>query len=135
VQVTCSKIDDPLSRRSKLEISVKDNGVGISKEDQKKLFKLFGTISTGSSEAHNTSGIGLGLFISKLIVDQFNGTIDVVSDVGEGADFYFVLALEEESKFSFQQRRETINNMTQMFKPKLSKNKSRDKKPSQFRPA
>lgn len=46
-----------------IEVQVKDTGIGIKDEDQKKLFKLFGFID--STKELNTSGIGLGLHISK----------------------------------------------------------------------
>jgi signal transduction histidine kinase len=45
-----------------LEITVEDTGIGIAKDDQKKLFKLFGFLS--DSKKLNTKGIGLGLVIS-----------------------------------------------------------------------
>jgi len=56
-----------------LEVEVRDSGVGIKEEDQKKLFKLFGYLDT--TKELNTKGIGLGLYISKLIVQQFGGEI------------------------------------------------------------
>lgn len=46
-----------------LEITVTDSGIGISKEDQTKLFKLFGFLD--SSKGINSKGIGLGLHISQ----------------------------------------------------------------------
>ena len=49
-----------------IQVSVVDTGVGITKEDQKKLFKLFGYLD--STKELNTKGIGLGLHISKQIV-------------------------------------------------------------------
>ena len=49
-----------------IQVSVVDTGVGITKEDQKKLFKLFGYLD--STKELNTKGIGLGLYISKQIV-------------------------------------------------------------------
>eukprot|EP00356_Strombidium_inclinatum_P000800 CAMPEP_0170512218 /NCGR_PEP_ID=MMETSP0208-20121228/66729_1 /TAXON_ID=197538 /ORGANISM="Strombidium inclinatum, Strain S3" /LENGTH=184 /DNA_ID=CAMNT_0010795827 /DNA_START=569 /DNA_END=1123 /DNA_ORIENTATION=+ len=93
VSITCEKNYDPLQKRNRLEISVKDNGIGISREDQGKLFKLFGTVANET----NTSGIGLGLFISKQIVNQYGGIIDVVSNKGEGSQFYFITTLELEN--------------------------------------
>ena len=58
------KDDDPY-----LEIQVKDNGMGIKRKDKAKLFKLFGFVQ--STEDVNTRGIGLGLVISKKIVECF----------------------------------------------------------------
>jgi len=61
-----------------LTISVKDTGIGIKSEDQDKLFLLFGSIKSEEKNL-NTKGIGLGLVISKLIVEKFNGYIDFIS--------------------------------------------------------
>ena len=64
-----------LDNTSELEISVKDTGIGITSEDQAKLFMLFGKLTTTASL--NTNGIGLGLSICKRIVESFNGRIHV----------------------------------------------------------
>ena len=61
-----------------VRISVTDNGLGIKKQDQDKLFKLFGSIKDKKNKI-NTKGIGLGLVISRLIVSKFNGYMDFVS--------------------------------------------------------
>ena len=55
-----------------LEVSVEDNGLGIKEQDQGRIFQMFGTIK---SEKVNTGGIGLGLVISKMIVEKFEGSI------------------------------------------------------------
>jgi K+-sensing histidine kinase KdpD len=60
----------------KLLISVSDNGKGIKKKHKKQLFKLYGSIK---SETENSKGIGLGLVISKMIVEKFDGVINFVS--------------------------------------------------------
>lgn len=49
------------------KLYVRDSGIGIKKEDQSKLFKMFGSIKD-SKRKFNTQGIGLGLVISKMIV-------------------------------------------------------------------
>lgn len=54
---------------------VVDSGIGISKNDLGKLFKFFGTLS--KSKDINRGGMGLGLTISKMIVSQLGGEIDV----------------------------------------------------------
>lgn len=68
-----------------IKVSIKDNGPGISKKDQKKLFKLFGKLK--STDQMNTNGIGLGLCISKSICEVFDGTISVKSKLNMGSIF------------------------------------------------
>ena len=75
-----------------LQISVEDTGVGISPQDIKKLFKLFGFLT--STKQINTKGIGLGLYISKMILEQFDGAINLKSRLGVGTKFTFVIATE-----------------------------------------
>jgi signal transduction histidine kinase len=60
-----------ITQDNHLQISVTDTGIGIKREDQQKLFKLFGFLS--SSQQLNTSGIGLGLVISQNIIKQYGG--------------------------------------------------------------
>ena len=76
-----------------IEVQVKDTGVGISEEDQKKLFKLFGFLE--ATREINTSGIGLGLHISKQIVQQYGGDIICQSEKNKGTNFAFVMALDK----------------------------------------
>jgi len=76
-----------------LQVEVIDTGVGISKKDQEKLFKLFGFVETTSSM--NTHGIGLGLVISQNIVNVFDGQINVHSVPEEGSTFSFQFLLED----------------------------------------
>ena len=65
--------------------TVRDTGVGIKREDLTKLFKFFGKIS--STKDINKSGMGLGLTISKMIIEQFGGEIDVETREGLGSKF------------------------------------------------
>ena len=59
----------------KLVFEVRDSGVGISRDDQAKLFKLFGTLQ--NTRQMNNHGVGLGLHICKQLVEQFDGSICV----------------------------------------------------------
>ena len=52
-------------------IEVEDDGAGIKQEDQGKLFQLFGSMKDKEKKV-NTEGIGLGLVISKLIIEKFS---------------------------------------------------------------
>ncbi len=72
-----------------IEVCVADNGIGISKENQKKLFKIDEQFkSYGTS---NEQGSGLGLILCKEFVEKNGGTIWVESKYGEGSKFKFTL--------------------------------------------
>ena len=72
---------------------VKDTGIGMSKDFQKKMFNQF----TRERNHNNisTGGTGLGLFITKYVVELMGGTISVNSEVGKGSEFIVELALQE----------------------------------------
>ena len=91
---------DQILESDKLRISVTDNGLGIKKKNQGKMFQMFGTFKD-SKRGINTKGIGLGLVICKLIVGNFNGQINFYSKYKKGTTFYFTfdvqpLSAEEE---------------------------------------
>lgn len=77
-----------------IKIEVIDNGAGIRTEDQTKLFKLFGYLD--STKEMNSQGIGLGLYITKMIVEQFEGEVGVKSEVGKGAAFKMTFKLSKD---------------------------------------
>ncbi len=72
-----------------VQISVGDNGIGISKENQKQLFTRFDRIQR--KEAKNIAGTGLGLYIAKKIVDLHQGKLEVKSEVNKGTTFNIIL--------------------------------------------
>lgn len=75
-----------------VKVSIKDNGVGIPKEEQKRLFSKF---FRGSNVMRmQTEGTGLGLFIMKNIVEQHNGKIKIKSEEGKGTDVLIELPIE-----------------------------------------
>lgn len=72
-------------------ISVSDNGIGIAEEDKDKLFKEFSQVDGSLSRRHE--GTGLGLALSKRLVEMHNGRIWVESRLGEGSKFTFVIPI------------------------------------------
>jgi len=71
---------------NKVRFEVQDNGLGISEEDQAKLFDMFTRFHTGEA-----SGLGLGLSIFLRIVNRLNGQVGVESSPGKGSIFWFTL--------------------------------------------
>jgi signal transduction histidine kinase len=71
---------------------VRDSGIGISEEQQKKLFETFRQADAGMTRKYG--GTGLGLALSKRIVEQMGGTVGLESTPGEGSVFKFEIPLE-----------------------------------------
>lgn len=78
---------------SKVSFSIKDNGVGISKEDQKKVFRSFEQAKGEESNTLKAQGTGLGLSISQRLVQLMGSKIELESELGEGSEFSFTLSL------------------------------------------
>jgi signal transduction histidine kinase len=69
-------------------VAVKDNGIGISREEQPRLFKPYSRIA---ADRQRQPGLGLGLALSKQVVELHGGRIWVESDSGSGSTFSFYL--------------------------------------------
>jgi PAS domain S-box-containing protein len=76
-----------------LQIEVSDSGIGISEEQQSRLFSSFEQADSGTSRKFG--GTGLGLAISKRIVEMMGGGIRIESELGKGASFIFTVQLRE----------------------------------------
>ncbi|KIW24062.1 uncharacterized protein PV07_09799 [Cladophialophora immunda] len=74
-----------------LSFDVVDTGRGFNEDDFKRLFKQFGQIGGGSS---HEAGSGLGLFLSKQLVEMHGGELSVTSKAGEGSTFSFYIKVE-----------------------------------------
>ncbi|PXY39814.1 sensor histidine kinase [Flavobacterium cheongpyeongense] len=74
---------------NQFSISIEDNGIGISKSKQALLFEKFYRVEQGN--LHNTKGLGLGLYYVNQIIKAHQGTVNVISDLGKGAQFIILL--------------------------------------------
>jgi len=80
----------------KVCFSVSDNGIGIRKDDLKKIFEKFYRVHTGN--VHNVKGFGLGLAYVKRVVDMHSGQIHVDSEYGDGTKFTIKIPFVKESE-------------------------------------
>lgn len=78
---------------ARIHITVKDNGIGMSPEFLKKIYDSYSRAD--SARVQKVEGTGLGMTITKYIVDAMEGTIDVQSELGKGTVFYLTFDFEK----------------------------------------
>lgn len=83
-------------RENGMVVSFKDNGIGISKGEQVYVFDKFSRIA--NQNVHNQKGFGLGLSYVKMIVEQHNGFVELVSDLQKGCRFDLFLPIAVNQK-------------------------------------
>ncbi|MEQ8423225.1 MAG: HAMP domain-containing sensor histidine kinase, partial [Cyclobacteriaceae bacterium] len=81
------------TRKSTFNFEIEDNGIGISNENQRKIFDRFYRVPTGN--LHDVKGFGLGLNYVKLIVEAHKGKIEVESSSANGTTFKISIPLHE----------------------------------------
>ncbi len=80
----------------KIQMHIKDSGIGMSKAEQSKLFTIFQQAEAGTTRKYG--GSGLGLAISKRILELMGGQICVDSEIGKGSSFFFTVRLGIQNK-------------------------------------
>jgi two-component system, OmpR family, phosphate regulon sensor histidine kinase PhoR len=86
------RISTQNKNHSSIEVRIADNGVGISKENQKKIFDKFYRAPTGN--VHNVKGFGIGLSYVSLVTRMHKGSIRVESETGQGSTFILTFPLQ-----------------------------------------
>lgn len=86
IVISVNRISE-LSDKVKLEFSIKDTGIGISDENKQKIFEAFA--QADGSITRKYGGTGLGLTISKRIIEMMNGDVEIKSELGKGSEFIF----------------------------------------------
>ncbi|MFK7809364.1 MAG: ATP-binding protein [Saprospiraceae bacterium] len=81
VKVTCDQVDNAFL------FTVADNGIGVDEEEQEEIFEMFARLSSNP----NVLGSGIGLALSKMIVERHGGKIWVESELGKGCQFKFTI--------------------------------------------
>jgi len=88
------RVTDNESKNVTLLFEISDNGIGISKEQQANLFKIFEQVDGSDTRTHG--GVGIGLALAKRIVVMMGGSIRVESELNKGAKFSFTCTLKKE---------------------------------------
>ena len=86
VELACKQVEDTV------QVSVRDDGMGIRLQDRDKLFERFYRVESAHTE--NISGFGIGLYLSAEIIKRHGGEIWVESEKGVGSTFYFSLPVQ-----------------------------------------
>ena len=82
---------DIIESENLLQFFVKDTGIGLSPEQQQNIFARFTKVEDSKQKIYR--GAGLGLTISKYLIEMMNGKIWVESELGKGATFYFTIPI------------------------------------------
>lgn len=94
IELTLNEEPSPLDEEHvRVHIRVKDTGIGMSEEFKKVVFESFSR--EDSKRVYKTEGTGLGMAITKYIVDAMHGEIEVESEQGKGTEFHVILDLEK----------------------------------------
>lgn len=82
-------VDDKIEEKIRLTITVEDSGIGMTKEDLEMIFTKFQRFEI--NENINIQGTGLGMAITKGLVELLNGTIEITSEYGKGSKFIVII--------------------------------------------
>ena len=97
IQLTLSQENSPKGEDYvRIHIKVKDNGVGMSPEFLKRIYEAYSRAD--EKRTHKTQGTGLGMAITKYIVDAMKGSMDIQSELDKGTEVHLILDFEKVSE-------------------------------------
>jgi signal transduction histidine kinase len=94
ITASCRRLPDGRT----LEIILADDGIGIAKEDQQKIFERFYRVDSSRTKGTGAGGTGLGLSIAKWIAEQHGIVISMDSALGRGTRMHLLVPLAEDSE-------------------------------------
>ncbi|MCI0505249.1 MAG: response regulator, partial [Gammaproteobacteria bacterium] len=92
--VVRTMLEDESNSSVTIKIMVSDTGIGISQNDQHRLFRTFSQVDSSSTRKYG--GTGLGLMISKTLAEMMNGEIGIDSKINQGSTFWFTFSHEKQ---------------------------------------
>lgn len=96
VNINAHVIEELPNDKVNIQFKVQDTGIGISEQDSNQVFETYEQLNSSIDKQH--SGTGLGLGIAKKIVELFNGSIQVESELGKGSKFSFNIIIDKGSE-------------------------------------
>ena len=98
-----SPIESPISVQLTIDgqqarIAVRDEGPGLTLEEQGRIWERFYRVEWIESQHSNGAGLGLGLYICQIIIEQHKGQVGVESTPGGGSTFWFTLPITQQSR-------------------------------------
>lgn len=96
VNINAHVIEELPNDKVNIQFEVQDTGIGISEQDSNQVFETYEQLNSSIDKQH--SGTGLGLGIAKKIVELFNGSIQVESELGKGSKFSFNIIIDKGSE-------------------------------------
>ncbi len=105
--------DEEDDSRYRIRISVTDTGVGLSRAQQQSLFNAFN--QADASTARQYGGTGLGLVISRRLVEEMGGEIGLESELGKGSTFWFTLRTELAANAEPETPRDALQNESVIY--------------------
>ena len=93
INLEIHKVQDEDDRMPRIKFSVQDNGIGMTKDQQERIFDAFSQADVSVTRKYG--GTGLGLTISSQFVELMGGTLELESAKDQGTTFYFTIPLEE----------------------------------------